>query len=83
MATHYTSTQRKILELLSDGKSYTKQEIFDACIPDDLAKLSAVNPHIMNLRRKLQDGGQTIALERINGIGRYRLVRVLANPYRE
>lgn len=80
---HYTNTQRRILALLSDGQGHTKQEIFDTCIEDELAKLSAVNPHIMNLRRKLQESGQTIVLERNGGVGRYRIARLLANPYKE
>ena len=79
----YTPTETRILSLLSDGQGHTKQEIFDECIEDDLARLSAINPHIMNLRRKLQDQGQTIALERNNDVGRYRIVRLLANPYKE
>lgn len=81
--TKFTPTEKKILELLMDGQGHTKREIFDKCIPDELARLSAVNNHLLNLRKKLAPGGQGIQNEQLNGKSVFRLVRFMASPNNE
>lgn len=56
---HFTPTERRILKVLSDGKPHTRKELF-ACLPDDLASLSSIKPHLTKLRKKLRPLGQEI-----------------------
>lgn len=48
----YTRTQWKLLQVLSDGKPHTKQELH-ACLPDDLSQVRAVARHISAMRKNL------------------------------
>ncbi len=74
----FTPTEQRILNVLSDGMLHSKDELMK-CLDDDLAQRSAVDPHISNLRKKLNPVGQHITCE-TNGNAwtfKYRHVRLL------
>ena len=52
MSSSFTKTETAILQLLSDGQPHTRREIH-GCLPDELAALKAINPHITRIRQKL------------------------------
>lgn len=72
----YTPTQRRILNLLSDGMPHTRKEIHK-CLDDELAALSAIKWHIMHLRTALRRHGQDIVCELIGKSINYRQIRLL------
>lgn len=73
----FTETQLKILKVLSDGRSHTKAEL-QACVPDELASISALQVHISRLRKKLQPAGEDILCVFVARSFQYRHVRLLS-----
>lgn len=55
----YTPTEKRILDLLRDGRPHHRKEVH-ACLEDDLSDISAIYPHMTRLRNKLQPSGQDI-----------------------
>ena len=53
----YTVTEQAMLDVLSDGKEHSKEEI-RRCLPDDLS--DNIKSHLYNLRRKIRSGGRDI-----------------------
>ncbi len=78
----FTKTETKILELLSDDRAHTREEIH-SCLPDELGELGNIHTHIMNIRKKIRPIGQDIRYEQLGTKRYYRLVRTLASPYGE
>lgn len=68
----YTPIQRRIMEVLKDGKPHARSEVFE-CLQDSLSGDSTLRVHICYLRKRLRSIGKTIIWE-ANG-GAYRLVR--------
>ena len=75
----YTPTQRKMMEVLSDGQRHRRIELH-ACLVDELGPLSNITAHISNLRKKLRPKGQDIICEFSSRVIYYRLVRLLGPP---
>lgn len=69
-------TQRKILEVLGDGKAHTADELKD-CIADPLADYSNVKPHLSHLRITLRKQDEDILCVWIRRQRLYQWVRLL------
>lgn len=70
----FTPTQRRLLQVLADGKPHTAAELF-ACLPDDLGEVTNVRSHLTELRKRLRGKGQEIACELVGRQAFYTLVR--------
>ena len=55
----FTPTERKMLSVLRDGLPHKRDELHK-CLDDDMAQLSAIQPHISRIRRRLEPLGETI-----------------------
>ena len=53
---NFTPTEKKLYELLGDGKLHLIPDLIEVCIEDDLASIGNLRAHISNLRRKLPAG---------------------------
>lgn len=73
----YTPTQRRILDLLSDGVAHTKEELVK-CLWDELAGPTILNQHISNIRDKLRPQGQDIINIQEQRVSYYRHVRIVS-----
>lgn len=73
-----SKTQARMLEVLSDGRDHTREELH-ACLDDQLSALSAIQFHIYCLRKVLKPIGQDIVCFNRRGIF-YRQVRNMAHP---
>jgi hypothetical protein len=76
----FTPTERRMLELLKDGKPHRREELH-SCLQDDLADLSAIQPHISNIRKRIRNLGEEIVCEFYQRSLHYRHVRLLSSPY--
>lgn len=74
----FTPIQRKMLDVLSDGKFHTHEELHACCKPSGP---NAVKVHLYNLRVRMNPRGHDIMTRRVNGKWFYRHVRLLASPY--
>lgn len=78
---HFTPTELRIIQCLSDGMAHTRKELKDNCIDDELACDAALRVAICKLRNKLKSRGQTIICEMGKSrILYYRHVRLLNSP---
>lgn len=75
-----TPTQRRIMDLLSDGKLHTKQELRDTCGNDEYIDKNTVNVYLTNLRKKIRPIGQDVVCEIHNQVAYYRLGDVSNSP---
>ncbi len=79
----FTPTERRILSLLSDGLSHTREETL-TCLNDEKAAPKALRVMLFHLRRKLRPLGQDIVTEcSRNRKWMYRRVRLYTHPDRE
>lgn len=78
----FTRTESDIHQLLSDGLPHSYTEI-RKCLWDEMATKSVIQMHISNLRKKVQAKGMDILPQFINRVFHYRMVRLLASPYKE
>lgn len=76
----YSPTQVKILQLLSDGKPHTREEIH-ALLIDELCQIEMVSVHISRIRKHLRPKGEEIICELANRRIHYRHVRLLPSAY--
>ena len=76
----YTPTEKRIINLLSDGRAHSREEIHEL-LEDELSPLSAINYHITNLRSKVKGRGLIILCVSVRRNLRYQLVRELSSPY--
>ncbi len=56
---HFTPTERKILELMSDFRPHSKKKLHE-CLVDDMGAHSNVAFHLTNLNNKLAQLGEEI-----------------------
>lgn len=70
-----TVTQRKMLDVLSDGMAHTREEL-RACLPDDLAANASISNHLRAIREVLRELGQTILTQYQKRRVIYRHVRL-------
>jgi len=71
-----TPTQRRMLDLLSDGKPHKKAELKNL-LSDELSKVNTIQYHISLLRSHVRERGQEIVCD-LNGLSvRYRLVELV------
>lgn len=82
MVNGFTPTEKRILELLSDGRPHKRQEVH-ACLDDDLASLKSITPHISRIRRKINTQGEEIVCVARERSYYYQHVRLLYSPYNE
>lgn len=75
-----TPTQKKMLQLLSDGMPHSRAEVH-ACLPDELGARTNIYPHLSGIRRQLKEIGEAILVEFIRGRLHFRHVRLLASAY--
>ena len=75
----FTPTEAKILELLSDGESHSKEEVA-LYIEPELGQTN-VSFHMMNIRKKLISKGENILCVYNNRRRFYQHVRLLQSPY--
>lgn len=59
MPDSFTPTQQKILDVLSDGKSHSRQELID-CLEDAVADRKNLNVHLSNLRARMRPAGHDV-----------------------
>jgi DNA-binding response OmpR family regulator len=74
-----TPTQRRILELLSDGAPHSRVEIHK-CLWDDMGALSNIQVHISALRKIVRLDGEDILCVIFNRTVHYRHVKLLHVP---
>lgn len=58
-AVQYTPIERRILDVLADGKPHSVDEL-RKCLDDDLAGETALMFHIFRIRKKLKPYGQYV-----------------------
>ncbi len=73
---HMNPTERRINQLLSDGKPHLKEEIH-ACLYDELSDIKTIRYHISTLRKVVRLLGEEIICEFANRRIMYRKVRLL------
>lgn len=76
----FSPTQTRMLILLSDGRPHTKEELH-GCLWDELSKKSAINYHLLLLRKLLRTRGEDIICEFSRRRRVYRHVRLLSSAY--
>lgn len=74
----FTITERKMLELLSDGLPHRVEEL-RPCLFDELSTRTAIQVHICNIRKKLVGKGEDIVCVIRNRATSYQHVRLLAS----
>lgn len=76
MNTNLTPTERRIIEVLSDGFRHSMDEVKK--VIDSEADNKLVYQHIRNTREKLERVGRDIAQRRQKGVTYYILVHIAA-----
>ena len=72
----WTPTQRRMLEVLSDGLPHTKEELHACCGPSCVKN---VRMHLSILRKKLRHKGQDIVCRFDKRVIKYQHVRLLVS----
>jgi DNA-binding response OmpR family regulator len=75
----YTETQKRILQVLSDGLRHKRQELVD-CLDDPLANPNTISVHLTYLRRKLNPIGEDVICVKSAKGYHYQHVRLLRKP---
>lgn len=76
-APHWTKTQSRILELLSDGQFHRLSEIRREAV-DEYAETSTITVHLSRIRAKLRPIGEDLQTRDLDGECAYRHIRVLS-----
>ncbi len=71
------TVKQKMMDLLGDGHYHTLQEL-KGCLWDELSDESIVAVHLQGIRRELRPAGQDIICHKVDGLFRYRWVRLIA-----
>lgn len=71
-----TPTEKRFLQLLSDGKPHHESELI-TCLHDELGNKATVRVHITSLRKKIIDKRLGIIAHRPNRRLHYQLVGLL------
>lgn len=74
--THYTPTEKKILNHLNDGMRHKRRDLMADCM-DELASRTSFRNSVCRLRKKLRPKGQDIVCELADGTINYRHIRLL------
>lgn len=74
----FSDTEQRMLTVLSDCQPHKIMDLH-ACLEDKLGPTSNVHAHLTSIRKKIRPLGQTILHERIDGVGYFRHVRLIAN----
>lgn len=69
----YTPTQKKLLEILADGKAHSRHELH-AAICDEYDSMVNMQFHISAIRKRLPEG-EKIICELIVGTTHYRRIK--------
>lgn len=72
---HFSPTQQRIVDLLSDGLLHSKEEIYGMLLTAN--SVNHIQMHISNLRKVMRPVGQDIRYILQNGVSFYQLVRCL------
>jgi hypothetical protein len=72
---HFSPTQKRIVELLSDGMLHSKEELYGLLLTANC--VNHVQMHISNIRKVLRPVGQDIICTYKGTLTFYRLVRYL------
>ena len=72
----FTPTQRRLLDVLSDGEVHDRDELV-ACLEDGLSVWRNVNPHLIAIRKKLRPNRQDIICQVLNRRFVYRLIGLI------
>lgn len=72
---HFSPTQQRIVNLLSDGLLHSKEEIYGMLLTAN--STNHIQMHISNLRKLMRPVGQDIRYILQNGVSFYQLVRCL------
>lgn len=70
-------SKKAILELLSDGRPHTREDLHECCGPSSIA---VVRVHVHNLRKELPSN-EDIVCRTINGKTHYQHVLLLPSAY--
>lgn len=77
MATKFTATQQKFMDVLSDGLPHSKEELAK-CLWDEQGDIDNVKIHFSNMRKVLNPQGQDIVTKYVGGRVHYMLVRLIS-----
>lgn len=72
---HFSPTQQRIVDLLSDGLLHSKEEIYGMLLTAN--SVNHIQMHISNLRKIMRPVGQDIRYILENGSSYYQLVRCI------
>ena len=70
----FTSTQRRIIDLLKDGQPHRRDDV-RKCI-DDLASLASLKQHLIEMRKRIRPHGYDVICQILNRAYHYRLIKV-------
>lgn len=73
----FTTTQSRILRLLSDGRPHAREEL-RRLLSDDLSGFNNLQAHVSRLRKRLLLRGETVVCELHRGTIHYRHVRLVS-----
>lgn len=73
----FSPTEKRLLEVFSDGEAHSKRELFQRCIDDQYAQDSTLLAAISNLRKKLILRGEAVICEARHRKGFYRHVKLI------
>lgn len=76
----FTPTQKRIMDLLSDGLPHKRSEIIEKCL-EDLSQPKAVSRQVGSMRPHLEPNGETIIAQLIGRTVHYRWVRLTGSAY--
>jgi len=77
--TKFTPTEKKMLEILSDGRPHRRKELHACCGPS--SERGTVYRHVSSIRTKLKPKGENIVCVLLNRSVHYQHVRLLQSPY--
>jgi hypothetical protein len=74
----FTPVESRMLGLLRDGLAHKREELH-ACLDDDLADLTAIQPHICRIRKRLNSRGEDILCVARGYTYSYQHIRLLSS----
>jgi hypothetical protein len=77
---HLTTTQKRMMAVLSDGLPHDRHELH-ACLDDELSALTAIQPHLTYIRKAIRGRGEDVLCVYHGRTVKYQHVRVLYSPY--
>ncbi len=72
---HFSPTQQRIVDLLSDGLLHSKEQIYGMLLTAN--SVNHIQMHISNIRKIIRPRGQDISCTLLGGNSFYQLVRLL------